>query len=132
VTSQPQLTPHQALVLKTLLRLKVPSSAYGLLDQLREQGVRAPQQVYRALDKLIEYGLVHRLDSLNAYVACTHPHPHTHGLAAFAICGHCGQAEEIASEAVTKQLKSWSRSHAFKLESATIEMRGTCAHCSSR
>ena len=130
MTSPPQLTNHQTLVLKTLLRVKVPTSAYGLLDQLREQGLRAPQQVYRALDKLMELGLVHKLDSLNAFVACSHPHPHAHGLAAFAICTHCGQAEEMTDLAIKKRLQSWSKDHAFKLRSATIEMRGTCAQCS--
>jgi Fur family zinc uptake transcriptional regulator len=129
MTSLPQLTNHQTLVLGTLSHLKVPTSAYALLDHLRAQGLRAPQQVYRALDKLIEYGLVHKLDSLNAFVACTHPHPHTHGLAAFAICTNCGQAEEIADPAIEKRLQGWSKDHAFKLESATIEMRGTCGQC---
>ncbi|ANN79217.1 hypothetical protein BAU07_20715 [Bordetella flabilis] len=74
--------------------------------------------------------LVHKLDSLNAFVACTHPHPHTHGLAAFAICTNCGKAEEIADPAIEKRLQGWSRNHAFTLESAIIEMRGTCAQCS--
>lgn len=129
MTSKPQLTNHQRLVLEALLRLKVPTSAYGLLDQLREQGLRAPPQVYRALEKLIELGLVHKLDSLNAFVACSHPHPHTHGLAAFAICTRCGKAEEIAELAIEKRLNSWSKDHAFKRESATLEMRGTCARC---
>ena len=65
--SPPGLTRHQSLVLDALVRAEHPASAYALLDQLRGDGMRAPQQVYRALDKLIAYGLVHRVASLNAF-----------------------------------------------------------------
>ena len=128
-----ELTKNQALVLNALTSAEGPASAYSLLDKLREDGFRAPLQVYRALEKLIEYGLVHRLESLNAFVACAHPHEHAeghkHGLVAFAICETCGQVDEFSDVTVEKRLKSWAKEHSFKLAKTTIEMRGTCAGC---
>jgi Fur family zinc uptake transcriptional regulator len=124
-----ELTKHQSLVLNVLAREENPASAYTLLDQLRDDGVRAPQQVYRALDKLIEYGLVHRLESLNSFVVCAHPHEHRHGLVAFAICDHCGHVDEFSDAAIERRLKGWAKDHAFKLSAAAVEMHGTCGRC---
>ena len=115
-THHHELTKHQSLVLNALAREEAPASAYTLLDQLRGEGLRAPQQIYRALDKLIEYGLVHRVESLNSYVACAHPHDHQHGLVVFAICDQCGHV-------------NWSKSNAFHMHTATVEMHGTCDQC---
>ena len=63
------LTRNQTMVMAALTKSQAPMSAYAILNQLREHGFRAPLQVYRALDKLGELGLVHRLESLNAFVA---------------------------------------------------------------
>jgi Fur family zinc uptake transcriptional regulator len=125
----PVLTKNQILVLDALTRTEGPASAYSLLDD----GFRAPLQVYRALEKLIEYGLVHRLESLSSFVACAHPHDHAdgnrHGLVAFAICEACGRVDEFSDATVEKRLKGWAGDHAFKLSKTTIEIRGTCANC---
>ncbi|MBN9073011.1 MAG: transcriptional repressor [Rhizobiales bacterium] len=126
------LTKNQTLVLDALTKWDGPASAYSLLDQLRAQGFRAPLQVYRALDKLIEYGLVHRLESLNSFVACAHPHDHAHGLVAFAICDTCGQVDEFSDETVERRLKGWAKEHSFRLAKTTIEMRGICANCTAQ
>lgn len=130
------LTRNQMLVLNALTRTEGPASAYSLLDRLREDGFRAPLQVYRALEKLIEYGLVHRLESLNSFVACAHPHEHArghrHGLITFAICEACGQVDEFSDVTVEERLTGWARDHSFKLSKTTIEMRGTCADCLAR
>ncbi len=127
----PKLTKHQSLVLDALSRTKEPASAYTLLEQLRDEGLRAPLQVYRALNKLVEHGLVHRLDSLNAFVACAHPHDHAHahGQVVFAICKLCGAVQEFADAAIEKRLNSWAKQHAFAMEDTTLEVRGTCANC---
>lgn len=127
------LTRNQTLVLDALTSADGPLSAYTILDRLRDDGFRAPLQVYRALEKLIEYGLVHRLESLNSFVACAHPHEHAHGhghgLVAFAICENCGQVDEFSDATVEKRLRGWANDHSFKLAKTTIEMRGTCANC---
>lgn len=124
-----ELTKHQSLVLNALAREENPASAYTLLDHLRAEGLRAPQQVYRALDKLIEYGLVHRVETLNSFVACAHPHDHRHGLVVFAICDQCGQVEEFSDQAIERRLKGWSKDHAFRMSKASVKMHGTCGRC---
>lgn len=124
-----ELTKNQTLVLDALSRTDGPLSAYSLLDELREHGVRAPLQVYRALEKLIDYGLVHRLESLNSFVACAHPHDHKHGLVTFAICDNCGQVDEFSDAVIETRLKGWAKEHSFKLAKTTIEMRGACMRC---
>lgn len=126
---QRNLTKNQELVLGALARKDAPTGAYALLDDLRGHGFRAPLQVYRALEKLIEYGLVHRLESLNSFVACAHPHDHQHGLIAFAICETCGQVDEFPDSVVEKRLKGWAKDHRFRTQKTTIELRGTCAGC---
>lgn len=123
------LTRNQSLVLGALTRAEGPLSAYTILDLLREEGFRAPLQVYRALDKLLAAGLVHRLETLNAFVACARPHCHAHGLIAFAICEGCGQVEEFSDEVVRERLGAWSAAKGFKAGKTTIEIRGQCANC---
>jgi len=124
------LTRNQHLVLDALTGATGPLSAYGILDRVRGEGIKAPLQIYRALDKLVELGLAHRLESLNAFVACAHAETHHHqGLAAFAICEACGRVDEFADAVVEARLAGWSRSSGFRAERTTIEIRGHCKAC---
>lgn len=128
------LTKNQQKVLEKLEVATGPLSAYTLLDQLRDEGFRAPLQVYRALESLMKDGFVHRLESLNAFVACSEPHDHSHHnhrMTAFAICDTCGQVTEISDETIGKQLDQWVGSTGFVAKKAVIEFRGTCAKCAA-
>ena len=124
-----ELTKNQQRVLEKLEAAEGPVSAYTLLDRLREHGFRAPLQVYRALDALIKAGLVHRLESLNAFVACAEPHDHGHPMTAFAICDQCGQVAELSDEVVGARLDDWIGATGFVAKKAVIEFRGICARC---
>ncbi len=123
------LTRNQELVLGTLNHSAGPLSAYDILDRLRGDGLRAPLQVYRALDKLVERGLAHRLESLNAFVACADAHCHRKGLIAFAICERCGKVDEFADPVIEDRLGGWAESEGFTVERTTMEIRGRCAEC---
>ena len=123
------LTRNQGLVLGTLSQSSSPLSAYDILDKLRADGLLAPLQVYRALDKLVERGLAHRLESLNAFVACADEHCHRRGLIAFAICSNCGKVDEFADAVIEDRLGSWASDQKFKVERTTMELRGQCAQC---
>ncbi len=123
------LTRNQELVLGTLNHSAGPLSAYDILDRLRGDGLRAPLQVYRALDKLVERGLAHRLESLNAFVACADAHCHRKGLIAFAICERCGKVDEFADPVIEDRLGGWAESKGFTVERTTMEIRGRCAEC---
>jgi len=134
---QTSLTKNQSLVLGALMRADAPLSAYAILDALRDDGLRAPLQVYRALEKLTEVGVVHRLESLNAFVAChaaDHDHQHTHahihaGVTVFAICEACGKVDEFEDAMIADRLYGWARKADFDAASTTIEVRGTCKSC---
>ena len=125
-----ELTRNQSLVLGVLKQAGATRSAYDILDGLRGEGVRAPLQVYRALDKLMEIGLVHRLESLNAFVACRHPDCETHENIAFTICEDCGSVTEFHDAGIEGRLSTWQKSERFRPEKTTIEIRGHCRACS--
>lgn len=125
------LTESQQRVFEALKQADSPLSAYVLLDLLRDQGFRAPIQVYRALDRLAEHGLVHRLESLNAYVTCVHPEGCQQGFKAFAICDSCGHVDEFTDNDLRRSLGRWMKSNAFSMSSSTIELHGRCATCTA-
>ena len=129
------LTKNQSLVLGVLQKSEQPLSAYTILERLRDNGFRAPLQVYRALEKLLEGGLVHRLESINAFVACAHATDdccgHGHGVVAFAICSNCGNVEEFHDHTIEERLGAWASRKSFKPEKTTIELRGLCANCAA-
>lgn len=131
IHSSEPLTKNQALVMGALSDAPGPLSAYTILDQLRDKGFRAPQQVYRALDKLMESGLVHRLESLNAFVACNHPGCDNHDFTAFMICENCDRVIEITDKALAQRLKKLARDANFALTKTTIETRGRCEACAA-
>lgn len=123
------LTRNEQLVLGRLTDAASPLSAYDILDQVRSDGIKAPLQIYRALEKLQEKGLAHRLESLNAFVACDHSHDHRAGLTAFAICDTCGQVDEFSDFIMRQRLEGWEDANGFHAEHTTVEIRGRCATC---
>ena len=125
----PNLTKNQALVLATLTNSAAPLSAYMILDLLRTSGFRAPLQVYRALDKLMEYGMVHRLESMNAFVACQHPEGENQSMVAFTICEACGEVTEISNEEFEKSLNELAVIAGFTLKKSMVELFGRCDLC---
>ena len=126
------LTRNQELVLGALAHSPSPMTAYDLLDRLRDDGLRAPPQIYRALEKLTERGLAHRLESINAFVACSDARCHRTGTIAFAICDNCGKVDEFADRALEVRLDSWRKRAKFTPRTTTIELRGLCSGCASR
>ncbi len=124
-----QLTANQQRVFTALQQAKEPLSAYALLERLRKPGFSAPTQVYRALDRLVQHGLVHRLETLNAYVTCSHPKDCKHRFMAFAICDTCGHIDEFVDNDLSRSLGRWAKNHAFALGRTAIEIHGQCGTC---
>jgi len=127
------LTRNQTLVFDVLQHEQGPLSAYTILDRLRDEGLKAPLQIYRALDKLIEIGCVHRLESVNAFVACRHfdEEEHNSSLVAFAICKKCGTAIEFGDEGIAAQVQAQMESLHFLAQNVTLEISGLCRHCAN-
>jgi Fur family transcriptional regulator, zinc uptake regulator len=126
-TKRRSAADQDKIIVEALRGAGRPVSAYELIEQVRGHGVTAPPTVYRALQRLIEDGLAHRLESLNAFVACNHPH-HP-GKAVFAICDACGAVTEFDSASAIKTLQTWAKRNTFQVRSMTLELRGRCANC---
>lgn len=125
-----RLTPIRQEVLAALYATHRPLGAYDVADRLAAAGHRrlAPITVYRALDFLIGEGLVHRLASRNAFVACPHGHA-PHDLVAFLICEACGGVDELSSTPLSGALKSLLRQEDFAPARQVLEISGHCGHC---
>jgi len=124
-----RLTPTRRRVLDALAASHQPLGAYDVIDRLAERGPRpAPITVYRALDFLVENGLVHRIESRNAFVACINPHD-TGAIVVFLTCEACGTVGEAPSVAVAEALTAAARSAGFTPKTPVIEITGICSHC---
>jgi Fur family zinc uptake transcriptional regulator len=124
-----RLTPLRRRVLEIVWRGHAPVGAYDVLDRLRESGAGSatPPTVYRALDFLMEHGLVHRIESLNAFIGCNHPDEAHSGQ--FLICRDCGLVAELDDAEIADVLTSKARALGFAEERATVELRGLCPDC---
>ena len=131
-----RLTPARVRVLELLSEAHRAMGAYELLDRLRAEGLGSqPPVVYRALDFLIEAGFLHKLERLNAYVACCHPgddpsdgHGGGHG-ACFLICAGCRKVAEIEDGALDIALAQAAAGHGFAMRRTVLEIEGTCPAC---
>ena len=124
-----RLTPTRRKVLSVLLGSHKPLGAYEIIDRLAPKGPRpAPITAYRALEFLRDNGLVHRIESRNAFIACVHNHA-AGALVVFLICERCGAVGEASSTAVAATLTSAARAAGFTPKSPVIELTGVCNHC---
>jgi len=125
-----RLTPMRRHVLEILAGSHTPLGAYEIMDRAARKGPRpAPITVYRALDFLRQNGLIHRIESRNAFVACVHAHA-AGDLVVFLLCDSCGTVGEASSAEVASKLKAAARSAGFTPKSPVIEISGICTHCS--
>lgn len=123
-----RLTDLRRRVLVLVWGSHEPVGAYDVLDRLREDRQRAaPPTVYRALDFLLEHGLVHRIESLNAYVGCSNPEGSHVGQ--FLICDQCGTAAEIDDRGLASAVARTAGRVGFQVQRQTIEVRGLCPRC---
>lgn len=120
---------NRQLVLDALAQAQKPMGAYELLALLREEGLRSPLQVYRALEQLIEDGSVHRIESLSAFALCTHAECSGDRHAAFAICKKCGRTSEFHDAALERVLRRLAKREGFRISATTVELSGLCEAC---
>jgi len=123
-----QLTELRRRVLGLVLEADGPITAYQLLDRLRKVHKGAvPPTVYRALEFLLEQGLIHRLERLNAFIPCVET-GHRH-VAQFLICRECGSVAEIEDQAAARALVHAAERKGFRARETVVEIEGTCAVC---
>jgi len=123
-----RLTPTRRMVLEILLQQARSVKAYELLELIRnvQQGA-APPTVYRALDFLVEEGLAHRLDAINAWAACHDAGGEPHDL--LVVCTGCGAVAELSDPALTRRLADKVAHAGFRLSEHETELRGLCSDC---
>jgi Fur family zinc uptake transcriptional regulator len=121
------ITKNDETVLRVLEKARRPLSAYDILAALKSSTVKAPNQVYRALEKLARRGQVHRIEALNAFIACTHSHADRPG---FVVCRDCGLVKELEDERLSAIADTVKRS-GFAIDSVSLEILGHCKRCSS-
>lgn len=123
-----RFTPLRRRVLELVWTSHGPVRAYDVLDALRsERRGAAPPTVYRALDFLMEHGLIHRIESLNAYVGCGSPDGRHGGQ--FLICRECGAVAELDDAAIARAVAERASTLGFAVEQQTIEVAGLCPRC---
>jgi Fur family zinc uptake transcriptional regulator len=123
-------TPIRRRVLEALLGSHRPLGAYEVIEELARNTTRpAPITVYRALDFLMQNGLVHRIESRNAFLACAHHHHDDAASVAFLICDRCGLVGEMPAGRLAQDLNAAARQTGFVPKMAVVEISGTCAHC---
>lgn len=112
-----------------LLGEKAPLSAYDILARMetRLHKKLAPPTVYRALDFLLEQGLIHRLETGNAYLVCDHPGAAHDSV--YLVCTVCGTTQEIDDHAVGDLLEAKARAYGFRPDKQVIEVQGHCRRC---
>jgi len=124
-----RLTPIRRQVLELLAESHQPLGAYEVMDRLAGNGPRpAPITVYRALEFLVDNGLVHRIESRNAFLACINNHA-TGTPVVFLICERCGAVGETPSAEVTRTLAAAAKRAGFMPKAPVIEITGICSHC---
>ena len=123
-----QFTPVRKRVLELLLQAHRAMGAYQILDQLREDGFKhQPPVAYRALDFLVARGFAHKIEKLNAFIACAHLG--LHHSPAFLICRRCASVAETRVDKTRGPLSDVANSAGFVIEKAVIEAEGICPNC---
>ena len=126
------LSKNQQVVLEIIVKAKEPLKAYSILYNVQKKGINAPQQIYRALDKLIEIGKIHKIESRNAFVACKNINCEISKATAFSICESCEQVEEINDTKLSKYLISYNDKTGMKYKKYNLEFFGLCKKCKKK
>ena len=123
------LTRNQQIVFDIINKSSEPLKAYTILSNVQKKGIKSPPQVYRALDKLIEMGKIHKIESKNAFVACQNSSCNISKATAFSICESCEEVTEIDNSKISKYLSSFADKVGMKYKKYNLEFFGLCKKC---
>lgn len=121
------LTKNQRIVLNLLQDSGEPLKAYFILDSLKKEGLNSPLQVYRALDKLVELGRIHKVESLNSFIICNNSNCASN--TAFTICERCGKVKEIKNNNLTEGVNELVRENKLNITRYNLEFYVVCKSC---
>jgi Fur family transcriptional regulator, zinc uptake regulator len=123
------LSKNQLVVLEIIEKAKEPLKAYSILYNVQKKGIKAPQQIYRALNKLIEIGKIHKIESRNAFVACKNVNCEISKATAFSICEKCEKVTEINNSKLFNYLSNFQDTTGMKYSKYSLEFFGMCRKC---
>jgi len=129
---QQYLTKNQQIVLDFVEKSSEPLKAYSILFNVQKKGLKAPLQVYRALDKLVEIGKIHKIESRNAFVACKNSSCQVSKATAFSICESCEKVTEINNSKLSKYLTNFEDNSGMKYNKYNLEFFGLCKKCKNK
>ena len=123
------LSKNQQIIFDLIDKSPEPLKAYTILYNVQKKGINAPPQVYRALDKLVEIGKIHKIESKNAFVACKNSDCEISKATAFSICESCEVVDEISDVKLSKYLSSFNHKKGMKFKRFNLEFFGLCKKC---
>ena len=127
--NQQVLTKNQKIVLDIIEKSSQPLKAYSILFDVKKKGINAPLQVYRALDKLVEIGKIHKIESRNAFIACKNSNCQVSKATAFPICESCEDVTEVSNLKLSKYLNNFADKSGMKYNKYNLEFFGLCKNC---
>jgi len=123
------LSKNQKIILDIIEKANEPLKAYSILFNVQKKGIKAPLQVYRALEKLIKLGKIHKVESRNTFVACKNSNCEISKATAFSICESCEKVDEISDKSLSKYLSSYNDKKGMKFKKFNLEFFGLCKKC---
>ena len=129
---QQNLSKNQKIIFDIIYNSSEPLKAYAILFNVQKKGIKAPLQVYRALDKLVEMGKIHKIESRNAFIACQNSSCQISKATAFSICENCEKVSEISNTKLSKYLANFADEAGMKYNKYNLEFFGLCKKCKSK
>ena len=123
------LSKNQQIIFDLIDKSPEPLKAYTILFNVQKKGIKAPLQVYRALDKLVELGKIHKIESRNAFIACQNSSCQISKATAFSICESCENVSEISNSKLSKYLSNFVDETGMKFSKYNLEFFGLCKKC---
>ena len=126
------LSKNQKIIFDLIDRSSEPLKAYAILFNVQKKGIKAPLQVYRALDKLVEIGKIHKIESRNAFIACQNSSCQVSKATAFSICESCEKVTEVSNSNLSKYLSNIKDKEGMKYHKYNLEFFGLCKKCKNK
>ena len=121
---QESLSKNQQIIFDFIEKAKEPLKAYSILFNVQKKGIKAPLQVYRALDKLVEIGKIHKIESRNAFIACKNSNCEVSNATIFSICNKCENVSEINNPKLSKYLTNFEDDTGMNYNKYNLEFFG--------
>ena len=127
-----ELSKNQQIIFDLIKKSNEPLKAYSILSNVQKKGIKAPLQVYRALDKLVAIGKIHKIESKNAFIACQNSKCQVAKATAFSICENCEKVSEIKNSKLFEYLKDFNDKSGMKYKKYNLEFFGVCNECTTK